>query len=337
MEIKKEEFWKNVIRTVIEFMLIAAIVYLIKDLFNLFIFIFLFSYLLYNLQKYIVNKTRLPRTLVTIILYVIILGLIVFFAYKYIPEIIKEVQIIYQEIVKINVPDNWKEYIDVLTKQIDISKSYETLMNTLIITGKGLLQGSLNIFISLILSMLFVLDIERIKKFIKKFKLSKASRLYNHLEYFGVNFLSSFGKVIQAQFLIALVNSILSTIALWIMGFPQLIGLGFMIFVLSLIPVAGVIISLIPLCLIAFNVGGVIKIISVIVMIALLHSLESYILNPKLMSDKTSLPVFFIFIILIIGKQFMGTWGLLLGIPLVIFILDILEVKVSDDSINLKS
>ncbi len=69
-------------------------------------------------------------------------------------------------------------------------------------------------------------------------------------------------------------------------------------------------------------------------MIALLHSLESYILNPKLMSDKTSLPVFFIFIILIIGKQFMGTWGLLLGIPLVMFIL---EVKVSDDSINLKS
>ena len=36
-------------------------------------------------------------------------------------------------------------------------------------------------------------------------------------------------------------------------------------------------------------------------------------------------------------SQFMGTGGLLLGIPLVIFILDILEVKLSDDSIKLKS
>lgn len=331
MEVKKDEFWKNVIRTVMEFMVIALIIYLIKDLFNLIIFTFLFSYLLYNLQKYIVRKTRLPRTLVTIVLYIIILGLIVFFACRYIPEIIREIQIIYEEIRKINVPDNLKEYVDILRKQIDISKSYDTLMNTLIVTGKSLVQGSANLFISLILSMLFILDIERIKKFISKFKTSKVSRLYNRLEYFGLNFLNSFGKVIQAQFLIALVNSILSTIALWIMGFPQIIGLGFMIFVLSFIPVAGVIISLIPLCLIAFNVGGIIKVISVIIMIALLHGLESYILNPKLMSDKTSLPVFFIFIILIFGEQFMGTWGLLLGIPLVIFILDILDVKVSDE------
>jgi predicted PurR-regulated permease PerM len=331
MEVKKDEFWKNVIRTVMEFMVIALIIYLIKDLFNLIIFTFLFSYLLYNLQKYIVRKTRLPRTLVTIVLYIIIIGLIVFFACRYIPEIIREIQIIYEEIRKINVPDNLKEYVDILRKQIDISKSYDTLMNTLIVTGKSLVQGSANLFISLILSMLFILDIERIKKFISKFKTSKVSRLYNRLEYFGLNFLNSFGKVIQAQFLIALVNSILSTIALWIMGFPQIIGLGFMIFVLSFIPVAGVIISLIPLCLIAFNVGGIIKVISVIIMIALLHGLESYILNPKLMSDKTSLPVFFIFIILIFGEQFMGTWGLLLGIPLVIFILDILDVKVSDE------
>lgn len=330
MEVKKDEFWKNVIRTVIEFILIAIIIYLMKDLFNLVIFTFLFSYLIYNLQRYVVNKTHLPRTLVIISLYVIIVGLIVFFACKYVPEIIKEIQIMYEEILRINIPDDWKEYIDILTKQIDISKSYETFMSTLIVTGKSLVQGSLNIFISLVLSMLFILDIERIKKFISKFKKSKVSRLYNHLEYFGVNFLNSFGKVIQAQFLIALVNSIFSTIALWIMGFPQLIGLGFMIFVLSFIPVAGVIISLIPLCLIAFNVGGLIKVLSVIIMIALLHSLESYILNPKLMSDKTSLPVFVIFIILIAGEHFMGTWGLLLGIPLIIFILDILEVKISD-------
>lgn len=36
-------------------------------------------------------------------------------------------------------------------------------------------------------------------------------------------------------------------------------------------------------------------------------------------------------IILILGKHFMGKWGLLLGIPLFIFILDILGGKASDE------
>ncbi|WP_341271466.1 AI-2E family transporter [Clostridium cellulovorans] len=320
-----------------KFILIALIIYLMRDLLNLVIFTFIFSYLMYNLQKHIASKLHLPRTVVIIVLYVVIIGLMGFIIFRYTPEIIEEVQIIYGEISKIEIPDSWSEYIEFLTKQINISKSYETFMNTVVITGKALLKGSLNLLISLILSMLFVLDIERVKKFLYKFKASKVSRIYNRLEYFGTNFINSFGKVIQAQFLIALVNSILSIIALWIMGFPQLIGLGFMIFVLSFIPVAGVIISLIPLSLIAFKIGGVTKLISVIIMIALLHSFESYVLNPKLISDKTSLPIFFIFAILILGKEFMGMWGLLLGIPLFIFILDILDVKIVEDSKKIKN
>jgi predicted PurR-regulated permease PerM len=114
------------------------------------------------------------------------------------------------------------------------------------------------------------------------------------------------------------------------MGFPQALGLGFMIFILGLIPVAGVLISLIPLCIIAFNIGGFVKIIEVIVMIVVLHSLESYILNPKLMSSKTKLPVFLVFIILLFSEHYLGVWGLLFGIPLFIFLLDVLDINIQE-------
>ena len=40
-------------------------------------------------------------------------------------------------------------------------------------------------------------------------------------------------------------------------GFPQIFGLGIMIFFLGLIPVAGVIVSLIPLSLIAIQHRGI--------------------------------------------------------------------------------
>ncbi|WP_148552451.1 AI-2E family transporter [Clostridium scatologenes] len=309
-----------------------------KDLFNLILFTFLFSYIIYNLQKFIVNKIPVHKSIVTIFLYIIIIGLISFFICKYVPEIIKEIQIIFKEISTITFSDRWAVYVNSLIEKIDIAKSYDKFMNTILSVGKNLVQGSLNVFIALMLSMFFVLEKEKIVKFVHKFKISKISCVYNYFEYFGTNFLNSFAKVIQAQFLIALANTFLSVLFLWIMNFPQLMGLGSMIFILSFIPVAGTVISLIPLCLIAFNIGGLIKVVSVIIMIALIHCLESYILNPKLMSDKTSLPIFFIFIILIVGKHFMGVWGLLLGIPLFIFILDILDVKISDESkkVNLK-
>lgn len=332
MEINKEIFKNHILKNAVEFMILGLLIYLMRDLFNLVLFTFLFSYIIYNLQKFIVNKTHVHKTIITIFLYIIIIGLIGFFICKYVPEIIKEIQIIFEEISKMTLPDKWAIYINSLTEQIDIAKSYDKFMNAILSIGKNVVQGSLNVFISLILSMFFVLDKEKIVRFVRKFKTSKISCVYNHFEYFGTNFLNSFGKVIQAQFLIALANSILSVIFLWVMDFPQLMGLGFMIFILSFIPVAGTVVSLIPLSLIAFNIGGLIKVVSVIIMIALIHCLESYILNPKLMSDKTSLPIFFIFIILIAGKHFMGVWGLLLGIPLFIFILDILDVKISDGS-----
>jgi len=331
LELKKDLIIKNITKTGAEVALIVLILFLIKDLFNLIIFTFLFTYLMYNLQKYVVKKTHLPKTIVTIGLYATIIGLITFFIYKYIPEIIVQVQNIYSEISNVAENNHWDEYSGYLTSQIDFSKYSDVFTNNTLSLFKGLFSGGFNLFVALILSLLFILDINRIRKFLDKFETSKVSRVYSKIKYFGNNFLNSFGKVIQAQSLIAIVNSVLSTIGLWLMGFPQILGLAFMIFVLSFIPVAGVVVSLIPLSLVAFNIGGVFQVISVLVMIALLHSLESYILNPKLMSEKTSLPVFFIFVILIIGEKFMGTWGLLLGIPLFIFVLDILDIKIVEN------
>jgi predicted PurR-regulated permease PerM len=119
-------------------------------------------------------------------------------------------------------------------------------------------------------------------------------------------------------------------IGLGLLGFKQLLGLAVMIFFFSLIPVAGTIASLIPLSIIAFNNGGIKKILFVCILIAALHALESYVLNPKFMAAKTELPVFIIFIVLIVSEHFMGVWGLLIGIPLFMFLLDLINIKAAD-------
>jgi predicted PurR-regulated permease PerM len=189
---------------------------------------------------------------------------------------------------------------------------------------------SINIFLSLILSMFFMFQKKQIYSFMSKFNSSKIAWLYNETKYFGIKFANSFGKVLETQILISFINCILSVIILSILHFPYILGLGFMIFIFGLIPIAGVIISCIPLSLIAYNMGNWQYVVYILILIIVLHCLESYVLNPKLMSDKTKLPVFFTFLILIISQHFFGTWGLMVGVPIFIFLLDVLDVKFND-------
>ncbi|WP_249646218.1 AI-2E family transporter, partial [Lysinibacillus sp. D3C2_S12] len=88
--------------------------------------------------------------------------------------------------------------------------------------------------------------------------------LYDELHYFSRIFIRSFVKVIEAQFIIAAVNCVLSVIALSIMGFQHLIALGIVLFILGLVPVAGVIISLITLSIIAYSIGGLTSIVYIL-------------------------------------------------------------------------
>lgn len=114
------------------------------------------------------------------------------------------------------------------------------------------------------------------------------------------------------------------------MRMPQIIALGLMVFILSLIPVAGVIISLVPLSIVGYSVGGIRYVVYILIMILVIHALESYVLNPKFMSSKTELPIFYTFLVLLVAEHFLGTWGLIVGVPIFTFLLDILDIKSSD-------
>ncbi|MGH2227042.1 AI-2E family transporter, partial [Enterococcus faecalis] len=79
----------------------------------------------------------------------------------------------------------------------------------------------------------------------------------------------------EAQFFIAVVNTVNTTLALAIIGFTQLPNLAIMIFILSLVPVAAVIISCIPLSFIAYTQGGLDDGIYILALITIVHLFES--------------------------------------------------------------
>ena len=331
---KKESLVKILI-----FVTIVLFLYLIRSIFNLILLTFMITYLVNSMQSLLVNQIskiiKVNSTLITIIIYVFITVTIVLLAVKYIPIAISESIIILDKLEYTKFTKGTKGvmlYLSPIFNRIDIASYAKAGIQGIMIFVTNLGKWSINFFMALLLSLVFILQKDSILMFVYKFKHSKVSVAYDYFSYFGNNFLNSFGKVIQAQIMIAITNTVLSVIGLTIMGFPQLFALAFMIFILSLVPVAGVFISLVPLCLIAFKIGGLIKVLFVLIMIFIIHAIESYVLNPKFMSDTTHLPIFFTFAILIVSEHFMGTWGLILGIPIFIFVLDLVGVELNEKS-----
>jgi predicted PurR-regulated permease PerM len=332
----KEVLNKEITKRILVLLTLVLIFYMMGSLINLFLLTFVFTYFIYSIQGVIMKRLGkiipLNNAAVTIIFYVVFATLITFFVYKYVPVVINQIINIINQISEFDFKSNIhiQKYLLPVFDQVDLKGYTKSGVNFLLQLATDIGKWSINIFISLMLSMFFMLERHKVAEFMRRFRTSRLGGFYNYLHYFGANFLNSFGKVIQAQILIALTNSCLSIIGLKILGFKQLLGLGVMIFFFSLVPVAGTIASLIPLSIIGFNIGGVTKIIYVLIMIAGLHALESYVLNPKLMASKTELPVFIIFIILLVSEHFMGVWGLLIGIPLFMFLLDLINVTVHE-------
>lgn len=343
MGVLKEIYEKEITKRILVLVLLGLILYLLRGLINLLLLTFIFTYLIYSMQrfltKWISKVIRVNDTLITITLYIILISLIGFFIYKYIPTIINQVTILYNDILKSEIYidlNNTIKSIIPYTGNIDIGTYTKGGITFAIQYATAIGKGSVNIFLALMLSLVFMLGKKQVSNFMKSVENSTLSGIYKYLKYFGLNFINSFGKVIEAQILIATINSLLSLIVLWVMAFPQLLGLTVMIFVLSLIPVAGTFISLIPLSLIAYTIGGPVEIIYVVGLVALLHTLENYVFNPKFMSNKTELPVFIIFVILIVSEYFMSIWGFLLGVPLFMFFMDLLDVKLNNNRVKIK-
>ncbi|MBK5245971.1 MAG: AI-2E family transporter [Peptostreptococcaceae bacterium] len=302
-----------------------------------FILCFVFYSLLILIQKKMVSifKFKIPDGIILIVLYIISIIMLVIGSAVFLPKVIAQFGELANIFFNVDI-DEVKKAIGPrlvsIVSQIDFNAYLDKAgsLVALIVTKIG--YFSISLFMSIILSFIILMEKNKINIFGRNMAKSKLSFMYEYFRYFGRSFAQTFGKVMKVQITIAAINSILSMVVLSILGFPGILGLGTMIFVLGLIPVAGVVISLIPLSAIAFSIGGVIQVLQVLVMIIILHGIETYVLNPKLMSARTRLPVCFVFIILLVAEHYLGIWGLLIGVPIFIFLMSIFKVEYKSES-----
>ncbi len=312
--------------------LLALTLWLARSMMSTILFTFIFTFLIVRLVRWIQRLIPVRPVAVVVPVYALVIGGLYYVVTRYVPEIAKQSIALFTTVQKFY---NSSAFDNNTVVQWVIQQSNQFNLNeqlklgvTAIVQYVGSIGGMVvTILLALILSFFYTIELDSLNHFGQNFLNSTFGWFFRDIHYFANKFINTFGIVIEAQILIAAVNTVITVITLIAMHMPNIPSLGIMVFVLSLVPVAGAIISVVPLALISYTVGGWQDVVTIIVMIIIIHILEAYVLNPKFMSSRTKLPIFFTFVVLLVSEHMWGTWGLIVGLPVFTFLLDILDVK----------
>jgi predicted PurR-regulated permease PerM len=126
---------------------------------------------------------------------------------------------------------------------------------------------------------------------------------------------SGLAGVVRGQLTIMLVNGVLTLIGLLVLQVPFAFALGALATILYVVPIFGTILSSIPIVLLALTAGGLSKALLALGWILVIHALEAYVLNPKIMGDASKIHPVLIVLALVIGERTWGLVGALLAVP----------------------
>ncbi len=214
------------------------------------------------------------------------------------------------------------EFIESALGLVTDTKEGETATDKTIAFMKGVAGWILAIgsafFLSLLFSFLIVLDLPKLTRQVQGLAHTRIGFIYNEVADNIYGFCRVLGRAMEAQAFIAICNTVLTALGLWVIGLGEgnMVFLCTIVFLCSFIPVAGVFISSTPICIVALSEHGFGMMIVAIAMILIIHFVEAYFLNPKIYGTRLRMnPVLTLIILTVCGKLF-GPWGLILGIPI---------------------
>ena len=199
----------------------------------------------------------------------------------------------------------------------NINQALDTLGNI----GARIASVTSAFLLSLLFSFLIVLDLANLSVSVRSLQHTKLRFVYQSVAANIQEFSQVLGRALEAQLIIAIINSLLTAIGISLLGLGQhLAFLTVIVFFCSFFPVIGVFISSIPICLVALQTSGLQTMLLSIVLITVIHLIEGYILNPRVYGTYMRINSVIILIILTIAGKLFGLWGLILGVPVCTYI-----------------
>lgn len=192
-----------------------------------------------------------------------------------------------------------------------------------------------NLLISVLFAYLISLDTARLRREVDSLRYSRLKHFHEQTAGPVVKFANVLGRALQAQFFIACLNTLLTAIGMLFLGLPAVTALAVVVFLCSFIPVLGVFISTAPMMVVALGSGDFMQAVWVVVLVTAIHTVEAYVLNPLIYGRALHLNPVMVLIILYVGHHAFGVWGMVLGVPVVHYVIhDVLKIRPEELSEN---
>lgn len=199
------------------------------------------------------------------------------------------------------------------------SSTHLVVLRRVFDVGSSVLGYVSSFLLAVLFSFLIVLDLPKLQRGIRGLAHTKVGFIYSEVADNIATFAKVLGRALEAQLFIAVANTILTAIGVWVLGIGNIPVLSAIVFLCSFIPVAGVFVSSTPICLLALQNqdGGFGMMLMAIAMILIVHAVETYVLNPRIYGHHMRMNPVLVLIVLTVGGKLLGVWGLILGIPIV--------------------
>lgn len=309
------------------FVLILVVAF--QHFYPLFFLTFVFGFIAHNAAEWLLPRMehRLTRKRLVAYIYILFILVWVLIGFLFVPRTITQVNDTIKKENLDKITDNLKRFHAkykivqwVVGEEFNIGEQTAKVKEIAQDVGPKFLATLFNLGIQFLLAILFsfliTYDFHRLATEFAKLRETRLHGIYDEVAPEAHEFGVVMGKVFQAQAMIALVNTALTAIGMLVLGVPSVILLSIVVFICSFIPVAGVILSSAPMCLVALSHSGVGMMIGVMGMICIVHAIEAYVLNPRIVGAHMKMNPLIVLAILVFAEHYFGVWGLVLGVPI---------------------
>jgi Predicted permease len=311
---------------------LAALVYMVRGLFGLVFITYVMCFVVHSAVGPLERGLKLNRRFLVVLMYISALLFMGFFLFFLMPTLAREAKEFTGQFSRaINVLDAWTARLagdyawispalaqirEYLTPEQVLARVWGILRSVL---ERGL-QYTSWFFLGLMFSFMIMLDLPRILRSVRSLRRTRLAGFYEETADSVVLFARGIGEYFQAQIVISFIDAVIIAVGLFFLGVNNLVLLSTLVFVCGLIPVLGVILSSVPILLMAVNSGGVGMAGWAMALIAVVSLFETYVLSPRIVSSVMSMNPAFTLAILYIAYNLFGMWGMLLGVPVAVYI-----------------
>jgi len=268
-----------------------------------------------------------PKAVLFSVLYILVIAAIIMITYKVVPMILKhipelsnqlQVQIV-KELKDASQKWNLQEYVDVDALRGSILKASTTILQFLANSLTPLYKGFIQFVFALAINLFFYFESEKVEQAFTRNPDSLMTFLFKFLQMRLRIFYVYFRRVMGGQVIIALINTLISSVVIFGLHLHHPFLMVFVVLFCGLFPVVGNLMSNCVLTINAFVATGMFGTLICLVLLVGVHKLE-YILNSKIIGGMVHLPMAVSLGALIFCEVLLGIPGLILAIPLALFV-----------------